>query len=164
AGAIILTAGGSGSILASGGTLTADSIGLTSSTGNIGGSVVAPVETAANTAAASTVSANTGGKGNAFVHDNRLAILRQSTSGASFNFTATEGLTVGGTLTTANGAANLVSTAGVLSVAPATRITVNQGNLLIQNQDIAGGSIQIGAGAVISTFSVTKSTGMIAIV
>jgi len=164
AGAIILTAGGSGSISASGGTLIADSIGLTSSTGNIGSSVVAPVETEANMAAASTVSANSGGNGNVFIHHTGLAILSQSMSGASFNFTATGGLSVSGTLTTANGAANLITNAGVLSVAPATRIAVNQGNLLIQNQDTAGGSIQIGAGAVVSTFSVTKSTGMIGIV
>src|SRR5262249_8708060 len=106
AGAIILTAGGSGSISASGVTLIADSIGLTSSTGNIGSSVVAPVETEANMAAASTVSANSGGNGNVFIHHTGLAILSQSMSGASFNFTATGGLTVSGTLTTANGAAN----------------------------------------------------------
>src|SRR5262249_13868730 len=164
ASSIVLAAGGSGAITGSGGTLIGDTIDLSSTSGSIGGPAFAQVQTAPDTAVSTTVSANTGGNGNVFITNTGSAILGQSTSGGSFSFTSTGALTVSGAVTTASGGGALVANAGVLSVAAGTKITVNQGNLLIQNQNPGAGSIQIGAGAVIATASSTKTQGVIDIV
>src|SRR5262249_7832138 len=113
AGTINLTAGGSGSISrVSSFSLQGDTINLATGSGSIG-SAATGLLTLANALATNTVRANAGG--DVFISNAGPAILGQSMSARSFNFTSTGpsgSLTVSGPLSTVNGSASLIASSG----------------------------------------------------
>src|SRR5262249_36943208 len=135
----VVTAGGSGNITTSGGSIAGLSVALSSTTGNIGASGV-PVRV--NT---SFVTGNTGGTGTVILSDSNTfaSILGASQSGGAFSLTTAGPLSVTGNVTTnaattsTLGNLSLIMTAGAtLNIAKS--LTANGGSIVIQNQNASG--------------------------
>lgn len=142
-----LRAGGSGNITqASGsGSIGGLVVSISSGTGNLG--------TAGNNlrTAATTLSVNTAGNGGVFVQQTGAVTLNSSGAGTGFSLTGTDDMTVGG-VATFNGSITLKNN-GNLVVQGGANISATGGQLTLQNQDTASGSIVIGAGATLSASS-----------
>lgn len=182
-GMINLQADGAGSINQGiAGMLTADTVQLHSATGNIGLSA-APVLTAAG-----IIEANTGGAGVVAINQTGNVTLLDSTAGDSFEFTSDAHLQVngdvdgnsvsihsntlsltgvgaaGGNITGHNGSVLLQADTGTLNIAAGRKLLANEGDLTIQNNDVVGGSIVIGANAQITARTVGAVTGLLNVV
>ena len=149
ANSLTLTATGSGSITDTSATMSAPTISITTSSGNIGTN-----SSSILTSSTGTLTANTGGTGNAYVSNTGTVSLGTSVTGATFQLVDNNTITLAGNLTAptinlqttasngciAMGANNITGSSSVMLAANGT------GNITDTTGAITGGSISLNSG------------------
>ncbi|GEM_PF-2147000 len=149
---ITIVADGSGAITGTAtqtGTLTAPTVTLTSSSGDIGGTN--PLQTQAG-----TLIVNTAGTGSVNIQQTGDVTISNSGAGKSFTLIGSGAVQVGNVATFA-GDLTIESAAGQLSVLPASGVSASGGNLTLWSTDTANGSILIGAGSNLTASAASPS-------
>jgi hypothetical protein len=136
-GTTTLIADGSGAITRSAGSVLGDTASLASETGSIGASL-APIETAV-----ANLSLNTGGSGSVFVHQTGPVTLSDATAGGDFRLTSTDATSVN-SIVTLDGLITVANDTGMLQVLPGALLSTGSGDITLQNNDTALGTILIG--------------------
>ncbi|GEM_PF-2659843 len=136
--------------------LAAPQVIVTTSGGSIG-TAAAPVQTAA-----ATLQVDSGGS--AFINNSGSVALDRSSAAGSFSLSASGSLSAR-VIHTYGGSISLAAGSGSLCLTGSARLDAMEGNITLQDNDIAGGSISIGAGAYIHAYTASNpSLGNVAIV
>ena len=167
ASSVTLRADGSGEISQAGGNqISAQSLVMSSGTGNIG-----TVASSINTAVAN-LTANTGGAGIVTIRQTgNVTLTGNSSSGGDFNLIGMNAVMVAGNITTLGGpigiGAAFGGAGGALLLAPGVSLTANDGpigqpgQITLINNDTAAGQITIGNGASLRAYSNTPGAAQV---